>query len=166
MSRTPGHLGHVNIYVRDADVSKKWYEEMLGLHTYDYVPGRAAFMSANKEESHEVAVMQLGPDATLPQSKQVGLNHMAWRMDSLEDLKEFYVHIKKSEWPIGQIIDHGISLGIYFPDPDGNGVEVYYEAPRSEWHTQFGVFMGEGKPSGKFPGPWDEEISNFRALRN
>ena len=125
--------GHVNIFVRDAERSKKWYEDVLGLHTYEYRPGWAAFMSADREQSHEVALMQLGPQAPLQEKGQVGLNHMAWRLDSLDDLKEFYRHIKEIDVPIGRVADHGISLGIYLRDPDGNGVEVYYEMPRAEW---------------------------------
>ena len=131
MSYTPKYLGHVNIYVRNAERSQKWYEDILGLHTYDLVPGRAAFMSANREESHEVALMEVGQDAPGPQQGQVGLNHMAWKMESLENLKEFYHRLKEKNVPM-RVTDHGISLGIYFQDPDGNGIEVYYESPRSE----------------------------------
>jgi catechol 2,3-dioxygenase len=131
MSYTPKYLGHVNIYVRNAERSQKWYEDILGLHTYDLVPGRAAFMSANREESHEVALMEVGQDAPGPQQGQVGLNHMAWKIESLENLKEFYHRLKEKNVPM-RVTDHGISLGIYFQDPDGNGIEVYYESPRSE----------------------------------
>ena len=60
MGYTPKYLGHVNIYVRNAEKSQQWYEDILGLHTYDLVPGRAAFMSANKDESHEVALIEVG----------------------------------------------------------------------------------------------------------
>ena len=42
MSYRPKYLGHVNIYVRNVERSHKWYEDVLGLHTYDYMPGRAA----------------------------------------------------------------------------------------------------------------------------
>jgi catechol 2,3-dioxygenase len=94
MSYTPKYLGHVNIYVRNAERSQKWYEDILGLHTYDLMPGRAAFMSANQDESHEVALMEVGQDAAGPQQGQVGLNHMAWKMESLENLKEFYHRLK------------------------------------------------------------------------
>jgi len=97
MGYTPNHLGHVNIYVRNAELSQKWYEDILGLHTYDFVPGRAAFMSANLEESHEVALMQVGDDAPGVQPGGVGLNHMAWRVDSLDNLAEFYDRIKEKE---------------------------------------------------------------------
>jgi len=158
MGYTPNHLGHVNIYVRNAELSQKWYEDILGLHTYDFVPGRAAFMAANREESHEVALMQVGDDAPGVQPGGVGLNHMAWRVDSLGNLEEFYTHIKEKGVEF-KVADHGISLGIYFKDPDGNGIEVYYETPRSQWYRQDNIFMSEDRPKGQFPGPWDEVLA-------
>ena len=156
MSHTPRFLGHVNVYVRNAEKAHKWYEDLLGLHTYDYIPGVAAFMSADLENSHELALMQVGDDAPSQLQGQVGLNHMAWSMGSLDDLKEMYQRIKDRNIPIEHVSDHGISLGIYIKDPDGNGIEVYYETPRSEWNRQDHIFSGEGRQKGKFPGPWDE----------
>jgi hypothetical protein len=49
-----------------------------------------------------------------------------------------------------------VSIGIYFSDPDGNGLEVYYEQPRSEWRRER-PFSEQGA-KGRFPGPWDEVI--------
>ena len=164
MSYTPSHLGHVNIYVRNAEVSHKWYGDILGLHTYDFVPGRAAFMCANLDESHEVALMEVGETANGPGERQVGLNHMAWRMDSLEDLKEFYNRLKEKNVPMSPA-DHGISLGIYFKDPDGNGIEVYYEMPRSQWHRQENLFLHGDVPTGQLAGPWDEALAEKQAIR-
>ena len=158
MSKRPMYLGHVNIYVRNAERSKQWYQNLLGLHCYEYRPGWAAFMSADTEQSHEVAVMQLGDDAPLPQRQQIGLNHMAWRVASLDDLKAFYAHTKEQGQPIDHVVDHGISLGIYLRDPDGNGVEVYYEMPRVEWPVDYHVFSRDKVSRGRFPGPWDAEM--------
>ena len=42
MAKRPMYLQHVNLYVRDAERSKQWYEDLLGLHTYEYRPGWAA----------------------------------------------------------------------------------------------------------------------------
>ena len=162
MSYTPDHLGHVNIYVRNAEKSHKWYEDILGLHTYDFMPGRAAFMSANLDESHEVALMEVGEDAPGVVQRQVGLNHMAWRMKSLDDLKEFYNRTKEKNVDV-KPADHGISLGLYFTDPDGNGIEVYYELPRSQWHRQEKLFLHGESPKGQFPGPWDEVLAEQQA---
>jgi catechol 2,3-dioxygenase len=163
MSHTPKYLGHVNLYVRNAARSKEWYENVLGLHTYDFTPGRAAFMSANKEESHEIALMEVGENAPGPQPGGVGLNHMAWKMERLEDLKELYLHLKEQQVPIDRVADHGISVGIYFHDPDGNGIEVYYETPRTQWHRQEKLFTGGARPRGQFPGPWDQELARPQA---
>ncbi|MBV8937984.1 MAG: VOC family protein, partial [Alphaproteobacteria bacterium] len=114
---------------------------------------------ADTEQSHEVALMQLGPDAPLQRKGQVGLNHLAWRLESLDDLKEFYQRVKEKGQPIDRIADHGISLGIYLRDPDGNGVEVFYEMARAEWPVDYHVFTREKTGRGRFPGPWDAEIA-------
>ena len=114
-------------------------------------------MSADTEQSHEVALMQLGDEAPLPQRRQVGLNHMAWRVASLDDLKDYHARIKQLKQPIERIADHGISLGIYLRDPDGNGVEIYYELPRAEWPVDYHVFSRDKVGSGRFPGPWDAD---------
>lgn len=164
MSHTPKYLGHVNIFVRCAERSQRWYEDVLGLHTYDLIPGRAAFMSADLEQSHEVALIEVGDDAPGPQKGQVGLNHMAWMMHSLDDLKELYQRLKDKNIPIDRVSDHGISVGIYFRDPDGNGIEVSYELPRHEWPRRNHVFSGEGRPHGRFPGPWDEHLAERRLV--
>jgi catechol 2,3-dioxygenase len=160
-----GRLGHPDQRrgFRVVERSKKWYEDLLGLYVYEYQPGWAAFQTADEEQSHEVALMQLGEDAPLPQKRQVGLNHMAWRLESLDDLKEFYKKIKAEGHPIDHISDHGISLGIYLRDPDGNGVEVFYEMPRAEWPVDYNVFTREKTGNGRFPGPWDSEISRADA---
>jgi catechol 2,3-dioxygenase len=158
MSFRPSYLGHVNLYVRNAERSKAFYEDVLGLHCYHYRSGWAAFMSADKEKSHEVALMQVGDNAPLQQKGQVGLNHAAFMMASLEDLKESYWRLKEKGVKIDRIVDHGLSLGIYFRDPDGNGLEVSYELPREQWPRQDEVFATDVVGLGKFPGPWDEDM--------
>jgi catechol 2,3-dioxygenase len=127
MGFQPKYLGHVNIFVRNVERSHRWYADVLGLHTYGLRPGQVAFLSADLDQSHEVALVQAGDDALPPQARHVGLNHMAWMMSSLDDLKELYQRLKDRCVPIKRVSDHGISIGIYFEDLDGNGVEVSYE---------------------------------------
>src|SRR3977135_1914938 len=140
MAKRPMYLQHVNIYVRSSERSKQWYEDLLGLHTYEYRPGWAALLSADEEQSHEVALMQVGDDAPLQQKGQVGLNHMAWRFESLDNLKDLSRRSRAKGVKIDHIADHGISLGIYLRDPDGNGVEVSSEMPRAEWPVDYHIF--------------------------
>ena len=164
MTYKPKYLGHVNIFVRNAEQARDWYEDLLGLHTYDFKPGVAAFMSANIEFSHEIALLEVGENAPLQQKGQVGLNHMAWYMESLDDLKEIYHRIKEKNIAIDSVSDHGLSIGIYIRDPDGNGIELSYELPRSEWGREENIFMGvDISEKGRFPGPWDEVLANKTA---
>lgn len=157
MSYQPKYLGHVNIFVRNVERSHRWYADVLGLHTYGLSTGQVAFLAADLEQSHEVALVQVGDDALAPQARQVGLNHMAWMMSSLDDLKELYQRLKERGVPIKRVSDHGISIGIYFEDPDGNGVEVSYELPRDQWPRQERLFAEDLVELGHFPGPWDKQ---------
>ena len=67
MGYKPRELGHINIYVRNAERSRLWYEDLLGLHTYGMRPGRAAFMTADMGNSHEIALVEVGEEAAGPQ---------------------------------------------------------------------------------------------------
>ncbi len=161
MACKPIALDHVNIYVRNAERSHRWYADVLGLHTQDTMnfPDtgkiRAAFMACDREHAHDIALFEIGEDAAGPQKGQVGLNHVAWRMASLDDLAEMYRRLKDKGVPI-HVGDHSVSIGIYFSDPDGNGLEVYYELPRSEWQREKPFSEQGGK--GRFAGPWDEVL--------
>ena len=161
MSPRPVSLDHVNIFVRNAERAHRWYTDVLGLHTQDifYHPGtqrmRAAFLACDPDHAHDIALFDVGEDAAAPQAGQVGLNHVAWRMGSLDDLKEMYQRLKDRDVPI-RVADHSVSIGVYFADPDGNGLEVYYELPRAEWRQERPFSDQSGK--GRFPGPWDESL--------
>ena len=161
MPLKPVALDHVNIYVRNAARSHEWYTDILGLHTQDifYHPGtermRAAFLACDRDHAHDIALFEVGDEAASPQKGQVGLNHVAWRMATLDDLAEMYHRLKAQDVPF-TVSDHTISIGIYFDDPDGNGLEVYYEQPRSQWKRER-PFSEQGD-KGRFPGPWDEVL--------
>ncbi len=161
MAYKPVSIDHVNIFVRNAERSHKWYTEVFGFHTQDTMmfPGtntlRAAFLACDPGHAHDIALFEVGEEAAGPQKKQVGLNHVAWRMANLEDLGEMYKRLKAKNVPVS-VSDHTVSIGVYFSDPDGNGLEVYYEQPRSEWHRER-PFSEKGD-KGRFPGPWDEAL--------
>ena len=161
MSLKPVSLDHVNIYVRNAARSHEWYTDILGLHTQDifFHPGtermRAAFLACDRDHAHDIALFEVGDEAAVPQKGQVGLNHVAWRMANLDDLAAMYQKLKTKGVPI-HVADHTVSIGVYFADPDGNGLEVYYELPRSQWNRER-PFSEQGE-KGRFPGPWDEVL--------
>ena len=139
----PMQLGHLVLRVRDVDASEKWYQDTLGLSTTHKMAGQMVFMSANEKASHELALMQLGPDAPGPESDRVGLYHFAWEMESFDDLQELFGQMRKNDVNIGGIGDHGISIGIYFFDPDGNEIEAFYELPKDQWPEHDDLFAGD-----------------------
>ena len=145
MSYTPKHLGHVVMRVRDIDRSLDFYTRVMGLTIMERSPSGTVFMSANTEKSHELAIRAIGMDAAGPDSSLVGQAHMAWQMESFEDLQELYLRLKENDARILRIGNHGISLGVYLLDPDDNEIEGYYELPKSEWksHPEKGLFGGE-----------------------
>ena len=162
MPHRPAALDHVNIYVRNAERSHQWYTEVLGLHTQDvsHFPDgkvRAVFLACDPDHAHDIALFHVGEDAAGPQKGQVGLNHVAWRMSTLDDLAEMYHRLKARTIPF-HVADHTVSIGIYFSDPDGNGLEAYYELPRSQWQRERPFSNAKNEEKGRFRGPWDEML--------
>ena len=147
----PKRLAHLVLRVRDLDRSEQFYTDTLGLKVTGKIPGTMVFMGAEPQSSHELALMSVGPDAPGPEQGRVGLYHFAWEMESFDDLKRMYQNLKHTGANIAGIGDHGISMGVYFFDPDGNEIEVFYELPRDQW-PEGGVVS-----SGKFPGSLEEE---------
>ena len=153
----PKQLGHLVLRVRDIDASERWYADVLGLHTTNKRPGSMVFMSAKDDASHELALVPVGPDAPGPEKSRVGLYHFAWEMESFDDLKRLYDDMKAKDVNIGGIGDHGISIGVYLFDPDGNEIEVYYETPKDQWPPEGDLFEGE------YPGKLEPEPEPARA---
>ena len=148
----PKQLGHLVLRVRDLDRSQSFYEDVLGLQVTTAIPGRMVFLSAGETSSHELALMSVGADAPGPEKGRVGLYHFAWEMESFEDLRQIYGELKQKDVKVGGIGDHGISIGVYFFDPDGNEIEVFYELPRDQWPAEGQLFAG------KFPRGSLEEV--------
>lgn len=152
MSYTPKQLGHLVMRVRDLDRSLDFCTRVMGLTIMERMSTGTVSMSANTEKSHELAIRAIGLDAPGPDSSLVGQAHMAWQMETFEDLQELYWRLKENNVRIQHIRDHGISLGVYLLDPDDNEIEVYYEMPKSQWKwpADKGLFDGE------FPGKLQE----------
>ena len=152
----PRRLGHLVLRVRDLDRAESFYIDVLGLDVTSRLAGRMVFMSASGEASHELALMSVGPGAPGPEEGRVGLYHFAWEMDSFEDLRRMYRGLQDKGVELGGIGDHGISMGVYFFDPDGNEIEVFYELPREQW-PEGDIFRGS------FPMSLEEEPVPERA---
>ena len=138
----PKRLGHLVLSVRDLDTSVRFYEDVLGLHVTNVWPDRVTFMSSGEDSSHELALISVGPDAPGPEQRRVGLNHFAWEMETFEELQKLYLDLKQKHVKVSMVDDHGISLGVYFFDPDGNMIEAFNELPRDQWPNEGDLFDG------------------------
>ena len=125
-------LGHVGIHVNDLERSKAFYTEMLGLHVNDESE-RIVFMSAQDRmaEHHELVLARGRVDGTVVQQ-------ISFRCASLQDVRDYYKKFLEHEVPINRVVSHGNAIGLYFSDPDGNNIEVYYPT-NVDWPQPFGV---------------------------
>ena len=149
-------LAHVVLRVSELDRSVDFYERVLGLKVTSMAGKRMAFLSApqQKNKSHELGLLALGSNIAPSEQNRVGLYHMAWQMDTMAELESFHEHLVQENAHIVGYGDHGISMGIYFLDPDGNEIEVFYELSPSQWPTDLKKF------DGKFPLPFNVERLN------
>jgi catechol-2,3-dioxygenase len=127
--------------VRDLEHSKRFYVDVLGLRPTGEVPGVMAFFSTqDNTDSHDLALMRLGPDAPDPDPRRVGLYHFAYQVGSEEALAEAFRTLEEASVPIVGTGDHGVSKGVYILDPDGIEIEVTYEVPRDQWPKDANAF--------------------------
>lgn len=136
---SPARLGHLVLKVNDIKRSEEFYKEILGLKVTERDFGMV-FLSSSSETSHELALApkSSGDDDRGPNSR---LSHFAWQMKTTRDLRELQEFLNENGIRILGTSDHGISIGVYFADPDGNHVEVFYELPRESWPRD-GLFKG------------------------
>ena len=127
-------LSHIVLRVRDLERSERFYTEVLGLRKTGELPGRMAFFSTQaNSDSHDLALMQLGPDAPGTDPSRVGLYHFAYQVESEAALADAYRALQEAGVSIVGSADHGVSKGIYILDPDGIEIEITYEVPPERW---------------------------------
>ena len=136
--------------MRDLARSEEFYADVLGLSVTSRLEDRMVFLSAAGDSSHELALTAVGDDAPGPDANRVGMYHFAWEMESFDDLRKLYRELGDKDVAVGGIGDHGISMGVYFFDPDGNEIEAFYELPRDRW-PETDIFTGD------FPMSLEEE---------
>jgi catechol 2,3-dioxygenase-like lactoylglutathione lyase family enzyme len=121
-------LGHTGLWVDDLAKMRDFYTRLLGLTVTDEDPDQGiVFLSARPEEEHHEFVLQRGRTAP----PEVKLTHqISWRVQSLEDLRDFHRKFAEEGVRVQQEVTHGNAFGIYFFDPEGNRNEVYLQIKR------------------------------------
>lgn len=126
-------LNHAVLYVRDVQRTRDFYEQVLGFETLIWMPGQAAFFRApGSTNDHDLGVFQIGSGAGPSGAGRstVGLYHLAWEVDTLDELDRLRGHLRAAGALVGAS-DHVTTKSLYAQDPDGIEFEVCWVLPAS-----------------------------------
>lgn len=126
-------IGHVHLKVADIKRSLGFYCDLLGFEIKMLYGSQAAFISAGGYH-HHIGLNTWHSRNASPASKDgVGLYHTAILYPTRKDLAVIYDRIKKANYEFTGASDQGVSEALYLDDPDGNGVELYWDRPKEIW---------------------------------
>ncbi len=126
-------IGHVHLKIADLERSLDFYCNLLGFEVTTMYGSQAAFISAGGYHHH--IGLNTWHSRGLPPAptNSVGLFHTAILYPTRKDLAEILARLRKAEYPLTGASDHGVSEALYLDDPDGNGVELYWDRPKNLW---------------------------------
>jgi catechol-2,3-dioxygenase len=129
-------LNHAVLWVRDARVSAAFYQQVLGFEVVEGDPaGRAVFLRAGASSNHhDLGLFTVGEQPS-PAPHSPGLYHLAWQVDTIEDLASAADALRARGALVGAT-DHGVSKSLYAEDPDGIEFEVMWQVPADRWDDQ------------------------------
>lgn len=131
-------LNHAVLYVADAGRAAAFYTEMLGFEIAHEIPGAAFLRAAGSPNDHDLGLFSVGSGATAPAGRRIGLYHLAWQVDTIDELARVRERLRAAGAWAGES-DHGRSKSVYARDPDGNEFEVMWAVPRADWPDRIGV---------------------------
>ncbi len=126
-------IGHVHLKVSNIDKALAFYHGLLGFEITERLGDQAVFISAGGYHHHIGLNTWNSLGAPKAESYGVGLFHTAIVFPSRRDLAAIVKRLMDEKYPLTGVADHGVSEAIYLDDPDGNGVELYWDRPREEW---------------------------------
>ena len=126
-------IGHVHLKVADLKRSLAFYCDLLGFEVTSLYGNGAAFISAGGYHHH--IGLNTWHSKGLPPApvNSVGLYHTAIVYPTRRDLAVIYERLRTARYPLTGASNHLVSEALYLNDPDGNGVELYWDRPRELW---------------------------------
>lgn len=126
-------IGHIHLKVSDLDRSIEFYRDVLGFELTQRYGSGAAFLSAGGYHHHIGLNTWESAGGPQPAANATGLYHFAILYPDRKALAEAYRRLIGDRIELEGAADHGVSEALYLRDPDGNGVELYWDRPESEW---------------------------------
>ena len=136
----PGvRIGHVHLKVADLDRALKFYCGVLGFELQQRFGTQAAFISAGSYHHHIGLNTWESAGGLPPSPHSTGLYHLAILYPTRALLTDALRRLIAAGVELDGASDHGVSEALYLRDPDGNGVELYWDRPKEKWpHTPGG----------------------------
>ena len=143
-------LGHLVLYVRDLERSRRFYKEILG---WREVAGdaplqmpAAAFSSGRTH--HELLLIEVGPNAEpIPAGRRVGLYHFGLKVgESDDELRAAAKELESAGVRIVGASDHTVTHSLYIEDPDGNEIELYIDVQPAVWKEDPAAIFAQPRP--------------------
>jgi catechol 2,3-dioxygenase len=126
-------IGHVHLKVADLDRALAFYRDVLGFELTQRYGHQAAFVSAGGYHHHIALNTWESRGGSPPHRGATGLYHLAILYPTRAELADALHRLMKAGIKLEGASDHGVSEALYLRDPDGNGVELYWDRPASQW---------------------------------
>jgi catechol 2,3-dioxygenase len=129
-------LGAVHLTVSDLERSLSYYRDAIGLQAVERADGRVSLGRDGRVLL--VLVEDAGARSAVGYS---GLYHFALLVPERTDLARWLAHAARDRVPMDGLSDHFVSEALYLADPDGHGIEIYWDRPRAQWEGQVAARM-------------------------
>src|SRR5439155_21894475 len=130
----PGvRIGHVHLKVSDLERAIHFYRDVLGFDLVQRMGRDAAFLSAGGYHHHIGLNTWHSKGGPPPAANATGLYHAAILYPNRAALADALRRLMRAGVPLQGASDHGVSEALYLRDPDGNGLELYWDRPREQW---------------------------------
>ena len=126
-------IGHVHLKVANLERALIFYRDVLGFELTQRYGDEAAFLSAGGYHHHIGLNTWESAGGKPPPSGSTGLYHLAIAYPTRAELTDALRRVLRAGIPLEGASNHGVSEAIYLRDPDGNGVELYWDRPREQW---------------------------------
>jgi catechol 2,3-dioxygenase len=126
-------IGHVHLKVADLDRALGFWRDVLGFELQTRMGDQAAFLSAGGYHHHIGLNTWESKGGSPPPRGTTGLYHVAVRYPTRDLLGDALRRVLDAGHRLDGAADHGVSEALYLRDPDGNGVELYWDRPREDW---------------------------------
>jgi catechol 2,3-dioxygenase len=126
-------IGHVHLKVADLDRAIQFYNGVLGFEVMQRFGSSAAFLSAGGYHHHIGLNTWESQNGAPPATGTTGLYHLAILYPTRHELGDALRRLRDAGIALEGAADHGVSEALYLRDPDGNGVELYWDRPQEEW---------------------------------